>query len=214
MKNKKIEFRTFTAGEQKTLLLAKESDSLEDQIKALKDIVKQCTFDQVDVNQLAFFDLEKLFMKIRSKSVSNETTISFKVKNSKDKITKTIDLDDVDLMIADDHSNIVNLTDSIGIVFNYPSLETMYKSEKNSVDLVSVCVESIYDGETVTTRADMSDTELQEFLDSLDVTALKKIKHFFDTMPRLRHELKIKYIIDGEEKEETIFIEGLNDFFD
>lgn len=210
---KPIEYRAFTVGEQKELLLAKEANDPDSIIQAMKNIVAKCTFNKINADTLAFFDLEDLFLRIRSRSVSNESVISYKIKDTKDSVKVTINLDDVKLDIKEDHSNVIKLTDSIGLVLNYPTLDMMYKSEKEQRDLLLLCVDSVYDGDSIISRSDITDDELSAWLSDLDFDALKKIKHFFDTMPRIRHEVEVKFKKDDEQKTQKIVLEGIDDFF-
>jgi hypothetical protein len=206
---KPIEFRTYTAGEQKQLLLVKEGTSQE-KADAIKTVVKACTFEKIDVDELAYFDVEDLFLQIRSRSVSNECTVQFKVKDTDETVKVTVDLNDVKVKTTEDHDNNVRLTDSIGVVFKYPTLDMIVESEQK--DLTVLCVDYIYDRETIITKADISEQELIDWFNSLDYDAMKKIAHFFDTMPKLSHEVEVKYKKDGEQKSTTIVLEGINDF--
>ena len=208
-----VTYRVFTVGEQKQLLLAKESDKLEDKIQAIKNTVKTCTFGTVDVDNLAFFDLETLFLRIRSKSVSNQSQITFKVKDSKTKIKVDINLDDVGLKVDESHSKTVWITDTIGMNFKYPSIAMMYKAETEQTNMVFECLESIFDGDVLTSKADITKEEFDEFIDGFDPEHLSKVKKFFDTIPRLEHEIEIKYLMDEKEVVEKIKLVGLNDFF-
>ena len=66
----KVKFRPFQVKrEKKFYLQALESQNQKQTIQALKDIIKVCTFGQLNVDELPTFDLEYVFLQIRSKSV-------------------------------------------------------------------------------------------------------------------------------------------------
>ena len=73
--DKVIKFRPFLVKEEKILLTAAEDGSQGAMMNAIKDIVKNCVQEEIDVNKLPMFDLEYLFLKLRSKSVGEETEI-------------------------------------------------------------------------------------------------------------------------------------------
>lgn len=207
---KKIEYRPFTVKEQKILLLAKEADSAEDKVQAIKQIISLCTFEKVDPDKLPFFDIEDLFLRIRARSVSNTSEIYFKVKDSKKKIKVTINLDDVKLDVPEGHSKKIMLTDSVGIMMKYPSLEMISTGIKDNDTLLKNCIDYVFTNDEMFYFKDFTDSEVEEWIDSFDIPALSKIKAFFDTMPRLRHEVKVPI---GDDEFEILKFEGLEDFF-
>ena len=60
-------------------------------------------------------------------------------------------------------------------------------------------------------RDSFTETELDDFFDSLNTLQMEKIREFFDTMPVLKHTVKYNCKTCGEEKETTV--QGLNSFF-
>ena len=70
---------------------------------------------------------------------------------------------------------------------------------------------SIMDGVEMHNPADYTEKELDDFLNSLSTEQFQKIQKFFDTMPKLRHEVTGKCSIC--EKENKRVLEGLGDFF-
>lgn len=218
---KEIKYRPFTVAEQKILLLAKESakdgEEVQQVIDSIGRVISQCTFGQVSVDDIPFFEAEELFLKLRSKSVSNETNLSFKVKDG-DKINVKVNLDDVKLQVDDAHDKVIRLSDDMGLVLRYPTLTMIYNSSDES-ELLLKCIDSVFVGDEVTSTTEVSKDELEQWVNELDFQALAKIKTFFDTMPRLRHTVKLKYRVKDEEgntveiKESDYTLEGLLDFF-
>jgi hypothetical protein len=212
---KEIKFRAFTNNEQKTLLLAKqEKENNRVVIDAVKQIVSACTLGKLNVDLLSTFDLEDLFLRIRSKSVSEVSNIRYRFDHEEDgkPVSKFIDisinLDEVKVKTDPNHTNKFMLTDDIGIQMKYPSFEA---SEYPDDELPMRCIESVFtkDGD-VTYIKDVSEADLLEFYGDIDMKGLLKIKDFFDTMPKLSHVIKVP-LPTGETRE--VVLEGLQSFF-
>jgi hypothetical protein len=77
--------------------------------------------------------------------------------------------------------------------------------------LVAECVDKIYNEDEVWASADVTKKELIEFLEQMNSSQFKEIEKFFETMPKLSHEVKIKN--PKTEVESTVVLEGLSSFF-
>ena len=114
------------------------------------------------------------------------------------KVAHTVDLDEINVAMFDDHTNEVQLTENIKVFFRYPLLSTFtkYASKTNTTDmmfkLIEECVEEVHYHDEVTNRVDMSEKDLSEFIDSLSTEQFAKMTKFFETMPRLRHKIEEK----------------------
>jgi len=218
---KQISFRPFLVKEEKILLMALETKKPEDMLTAVKNIVKSCTFNEINPEDYPLFDIEYIFLQIRAKSVGEIAKI--KVLCPDDKTTYEsveIDLSKVEVYVEDDHNSNVVLDEDrkLGVVLKYPSLKTidsgvltgevklaeMYKLIANSID-------SIYEGDTVHMAKDTKKEELDEFLNNLSGEQMKKIQQFFMTMPRLEQKVKVKN--SKTEVESEVTLKGLADFF-
>lgn len=211
--NKSINYRPFTLKEQKILLLAKESEELEQQAEAIKQILELCTFGEVDTDNLSFFDIEDLFLRIRSKSASEIAEMAYKDKDTGEIYNIKINLDDIKVTTPEGHDKKVAISDKIGIMMKYPTLELITKREASDIpeeELIKQCIDYVYDDTEMYYFKDQSKAEVDEWMDSLDSHTLMKIQKFFQTMPRLRHEVTIR-LKNG--KEEIIKFEGLQSFF-
>ena len=62
-----VEFRPYQVREEKMLMIASESQDERQVVGAMKDLIDACTFGVVDITKLTMFDLEYLFVKLRSK---------------------------------------------------------------------------------------------------------------------------------------------------
>lgn len=206
--NKTIKFRVFNVKEQKILLHAKEEESNEAMIDAIKQIVELCTFGKVDVEKLPFFDLEDLMLQIRIRSVSDVSTVTFKDKEKNETVDVDVDLKKIKVQIPKDHDSVIYFTDTVGVKMKYPSLDMIKENEEQ--DLLVSCIDYIFDDEEIYKASDIETEEMEQWVDELGITETVKIKKFFDTMPRLRHEQEVE-LKDGTKH--TLKFEGIDSFF-
>jgi len=208
-------FRPFLVKEEKILLLANEGDE-KDILTALKQIITNCCHDTIDVDKLTTFDIEYMFLKLRSKSVTNVVKLKFRDTEDEKVYDFEVNLDDVEMKYDDSHSKTVQVTDDIGISMKYPDMKTAEKiSGITSVDELFTevalnCIDTIYDKDNVYPASESSPEELREWLDQLDHNTFEKIQKFFDTMPKLHHEIKYKNSLDHDR---TIVLNSVKDFF-
>ena len=216
----KLTFRPFLVKEEKILLLALEDGTTGALNQSLKQIVNNCTFEKLEVNKMATFDLEFIFLRIRAKSVGETSTINLLAEDDGETyVAVDVPLEEIEVDFPKDHSNDIKLTDSIGVTFNYPTYETLNKmdnlDEESGIErvfaLMASCVNQIYEGETIHERVDFSDKELEEFLNSLSPAQFADVQKFFDTMPKLTYEAKFK--TPKTKKNNKVTLEGLQSFF-
>ena len=192
----KIKFRPFLVKEQKLLMMAQESDKEEEISEAVMNIIDSCTTG-IDARQLPIFDIEYVFLKLRTKSVGETAEIKVKCPDdNKTFVDVTIKLDEVAVHMTADHTNVVQLTDNIKMIMKYPLMNDMKGVDFNdgisgSFSLISKCVHEIHDGDNIHNRIDMTDKELDDFVDTMDTQQFENIMEFFNTMPKLRHAITV-----------------------
>jgi hypothetical protein len=205
--------------EEKVLLIAQESKDQKAIIRAVQQIINNCIVEgEVDVDALAPFDIEFFFLQLRARSVNN--VLRLKLNDPDDEQTTydyEVDLDDIQLTFAKDHEKRIQLNDEIGVVMRYPTLTSMskfeFKESNMTEDLFGVIketIESVYDANEVYPFHDEPPAEQDAFLESLSSEAFTKLRHFYDTMPKLEHDITISRP-DGTSF--TITLQGLSDFF-
>jgi len=218
--DEKIKYRPFLVKEEKILLMAMESKDNAQIINAVKDIVTSCTFEKVNVSKMPMFDMEYIFLQIRSKSVGEVSKLKILCPDDKKTYASVeLDLTKVEVQVGDDHTNKIELTDDMGMIMTYPTIDSFLESgiEKidatNMLDVIGSCVLQIYEekGEKVYEAKDQTKKELTDFIESMNSGQFKKLQSFFDTMPKLKHELKVKN--PKTKKESKVTLTGLNDFF-
>lgn len=213
---KEIKFRPFTNHEQKTLLLAKEANNKDSIISAINEIIKGCTNGKLNGNDLCTFDLEDLFMRIRAKSVGEDILLKYrhdyKDEEGKPKssfIDVKLNIDDIKVQSNPEHDRKIMLSDKIGMVMKYPTFG-MLKTVESNEDIAIACIDYIFDENEVYSTEQIKIEELKEFYDDIDTKGLLAIQKFFETMPKLKHEVEVK-LHDGTV--EKVTYEGLEDFF-
>ena len=217
----KINYRPFLVKEEKILLLALEDGTAGALNAALKQIVNNCTYEKLEVDKLATFDLEFIFLRIRAKSVGEVSTLSLLAEDDGETYVEVeIPLEKITVDFPKDHTDTVKMTDTIGVVLRYPTYETLAEmndlpDETSGVErifiLMSKCVDRIYDAETVHERIDFNEEELETFLNSLSPQQFADVQKFFDTMPKLQHQ--VKFTNPNTKKKNTVILEGLQSFF-
>ena len=215
----KIKYRPFLVKEEKILLIAMEAQEQSGILNAVKDIVKSCTFDKFDVNKAPIFDIEYIFLNIRAKSVGEVSTVNLRCPDDNETFVQTdIDLTKVDVQLTKGHTNKIELTDEMGMIMTYPTLDSFSDSTtvinaSNMLDVIASCVAQIYDkkGEDVYDAKDSTKQEIVDFIESLNSKQFKEIQNFFDTSPKLTHTVTIEN--PKTKVKSDITLTGLNDFF-
>ena len=218
--DEKVKYRPFLVKEEKILLMAMESGENKDIVQAVKDIVSECTFGKLDLGTMPMFDVEYIFLNIRAKSVGEISKLSLLCPDDKKTYAPVeIDLSKIKVQVGDEHTNKIELSDDMGMIMTYPTIDSFSKSgmttinASNMLDVIGTCVLQIYEekGEKVYEAKDQTKKELTEFIESMNTSQFKQIQKFFDTMPKLKHEITVKN--PKTKKESKIILTGLNDFF-
>lgn len=213
----KVTYRPFLVKEEKLLYLAMESQSQKEMIKAVKTIIKNCTNLKGKVEDLATFEIEYIFLRIRAKAVGEVS--EFKLTCPDDNETQVevaVPLEQVKVTIPDSHTNEIKLDSNVGLRMKYPSLDVFVEQNMSDepglediFELAASCIEQVFDAEEV--YDSFSKKEALEFLEELNSEQFAKIQGFFETMPKLSHTLTIKNPNTGVESD--VLLEGLASFF-
>lgn len=215
---KKLQYRPFLVKEEKILLTARESGERVDVFRAIKQIINNCVVTEgFDVNKIPLFDMEYIFIQLRSKSVDN--IIKFQVQDSDDGITYDLELDlnEVEVQFPEkQHDGIVKISETIGAKLKYPSAEISdhIKDLKSITDvaheMIMQCIEYIFDEEDTYPWDKESKKDKQEFLDSLPIETYNQMQEFFESSPKIEHTVTYK---NKEDKEKKVVFRNLDDFF-
>ena len=213
----KARFRPFLVKEEKLLLMAKESDNPADILSSVKQIVNNCAIDpNFEINKLAVFDLEYIFIKLRAFSVDNMIKVAYKDFEDDKIYNFEIDLSKVEVIYPENSEKNIKITEKSAIIMKHPP-STLYDDEeflsldKNYLfELILRCIDSIYYEDQVFDAKNYEKQQLSDFLEDLDVKTFEKIQKFLLESPKLYHKIEYKNSVGNDR---TIEYSSLNDFF-
>jgi len=224
---KTVRYRPFLVKEQKLFLMASEVDDAKETINTIRQVLKNCVLDEIDIDGLPTFDLEYLFMHLRARSVEEVVDLKYKCNNlvkneegEEKKCTGSVEFKlnilEIEPTINSEHNNKIQLTENLGLCLKYPTFEMVEKYETMKEEEIMMrvlvdCIDYIYDKEQMYYAKDSSKEELEEFVDNLQQKDLEKIKKFFDTMPEIKKNVHFK--CPKCAYEEDIEIKGIQSFF-
>lgn len=219
---REIVFRPFMVKEEKVLLIAMESKDPEHMQRAMFDVISSCIMtENFDITKIPSFDVEYLFLKIRSKSAGEKVTLNYRHVDGVnykgdpcDAVTNVeIDLDMIEVEFDKEHKMTVPLTDSLTLKMKYPTLAdikaTISSDKSDEIDMIAKCIECVYDDNEI--YEPDNEEEIKTFIGSLSNKQFIEIMKFFETMPKLQHT--VTYKCAGCGQEDTITLKGLSDFF-
>lgn len=218
---KSIEYRPYLVKEEKILMIAIESNDEKQMITAIKDIIRACTFDKVNPDDLTIVDLEYIFLKLRCKSVGEISTVTLKCLDTEctGSINASIDLDSIEPKSSGVRvNNNIQLTDKVGMTLRPISVRTLgrlnveSKSKGDQITaMIIASIQSIFDENGVYRVEDHTVEELSTFVDSLSTPHLQKIQAYIEALPRLTKDLE--YTCPKCKVKHNITLSGLQSFF-
>ena len=213
----KIKYRPFLVKEQKVLMMAQDSGEDQQIAEAMGSLVSSCTFGKVDAETSPMFDLEYVFLKVRGKSVGETVQLSLICPDDgKTTVPVNLKLDDIEVQMLDNHTNEINISESVKVFFRYPLLNDMKSMDKNSTDIQKVfhflvnCMHEIHYDDDVYRRIDLKDKEIEDFIDQFTGEQFELITNFFNSMPKLRHTIEVTNPKTKVKSE--VLLEGLESF--
>jgi hypothetical protein len=217
----KVKFRPFLVKEEKALLIAQQSEDQSIMLDTLKNVIKACTSNKLDVEKLAMFDIEYIFTQLRARSVGEMSELVFsclECGDPKAKMNVNIDLTTLEVKFNAEHTNVINLFNDVGIKMKYPGLSLINKMKgapEGDVglifDVVIECIDSIFDEENVYPAHEQTKEELEDFINNLTQEQFVKVQKFFETMPKLEKDIEFDCPVCNHHHKHTI--QGLDSFF-
>jgi hypothetical protein len=221
---KVVKYRPFLVKEEKSLLIAQQSEDLTVMVDTLKSVIKSCVIDKIDVDSLASFDIEYMFTQIRGKSVGEIIELMFPCdldhgeENEKARVKISIDLTQLEVEVPEEHTNKIELFADVGVVMKYPSINVMQRLEgleENDIDkvfsVIADCIDFIYQGDEIFYAKEQNEEELLQFLNNLTSEQFIKVQAFFSTMPRIKKQVEYKCPVCSREHKKVL--EGMQSFF-
>ena len=211
-----VKFRPFLVKEQKMLMIAQESKDPNMMANTMCDLIESCVEGMKDVHLMPTFDIEFMFLQLRTVSVGSEIELEMLCQDDGEtKVLVTIKLEDIKVSELPNHKKEIMITDKIGMTFKYPTMVDIAKYGKEGVSAVDTtfgviqdCLVNIFDENEV--YDEMNQKELQEFIEQMTTDQFEEVQNFFDTMPKLRHTVEFKNPNTGVDNK--VHLEGMQTF--
>lgn len=217
---KKVKYRPFLVKEEKALMIAQQSEDPKVMVDTLKQIIKACV-QNVDVDKLALFDLEYIFLQLRAKSVGEISELVYsclKCNDPKAKVNINLDITTIEVETNPEHKDTIDLFGDVGIKMKYPGFDMLNDMQNVNLDnpddalkVIAKSIEFIFEGDKIHDAKEQSEAEMMNFLENLTREQLDKIKKFFDTMPKLKKEIEFDCPVCKYHHNYTV--EGIQSFF-
>ncbi len=211
---KKIQYRPFLVKEEKILMIAQEAEDEGQILNAIRDIIVSCTFDKFDPNKNTSYDMEYIFLKLRSKSVGEKIELSIQCNECSTPNNVTVNLNDVQIKYPEkEPSSTIELTKDVGITLKPISMNEAIEVQKDTTleRSIRAVIDTVYDSSNVYQLENFTDQEVVDFIDSFSHSSLEKIEEYILSQPILEHTIKFKCSNCGTENEEVL--SGLESFF-
>ena len=219
--DEEITYRPFLVKEEKLLLIAHETGDEKATFSAIKELIKGCVVQDLAIDMLPMFDIEYIFLNIRAKSVGEIAKLKIICPDDeKTTVDVEVDLTKINIQMDEKHDARIQLTDNIGILMSYPSLDIVQEHAVLGTEqpveqlfkMVAECMYQVWEGEEVQDASDFSWKEKMEFIESLSHSQFEKIQEFFETMPALKHEIKVTN--PNTKVKSTVVLQGIQSFFE
>jgi|TARA_B110000503_G_scaffold3424_1_gene4521 hypothetical protein len=212
----KIMYRPFTVKEEKILLIAAETRDPLAEMMAIKQVVNNCLIN-TDITEISMLDLEYIFLKLRANSINNTAQFVITDPDTQEKIQVDFDIESMEILRDPEHTKEVRVNEDLLIILKYPSIDDFTKIVEmppqdpmiNYIVMVA-CLDKLATEDEVHDFRDYNDDEISDFMDNMSGDVIKKISKFFDTMPKIRQEVKYTNS-NGDDK--TFVVEGMRSFF-
>ncbi len=219
--DEEITYRPFLVKEEKLLLIAHETGDEKATFSAIKELIKSCVTQELAIDTLPMFDIEYIFLNIRAKSVGEIAKLKIICPDDeKTTVDVEVDLTKINIEMDETHDARIQLTDNIGLLMSYPSLDIVQEHAVLGTEqpveqlfkMVAECMYQVWEGEEVQDASDFSWEEKMEFIESLSHSQFEKIQNFFETMPALKHEIKVTN--PNTKVKSTVTLQGIQSFFE
>ena len=216
--NKGVKFRPFLVKEEKLLVLANETKDPLEMIKATQQVVTNCSFGEVNGDELPVFDMQNIFLELRKVSISEIVESRLLCGHCEKPNDVMIDLNDFKLVTGEGHTKEIRLADNVTVEMRYPNpveiSQLANAQDAESSDIFKVaeqCIDKVYYEDTIIDGEDFDEKSREEFIENLESTQFALLRAFFETMPAIENELK--FVCKSCEKENVVYLNGYFDFF-
>jgi transcription elongation factor Elf1 len=212
--NTKIKMRAFRVGDEKALMMASESGDAIQMVATLKEVIGNCVDGDFKINDLSSFDIEYLFLKLRSISVGETSDLMFDCKECGHKNKVKVDISNIEVL-NQDAKKFVKLNDELGFEMKFSSLEDLVEADGGDADayiaLIARSVKTVYYGEEA---IDIGPEEIEDvirIINELNNKDFSQVVEFINKQPKVVKD--IKFVCSECNHENEMRLEGLANFF-
>ena len=185
-----IEFRPFVVKEEKILILANETDDVNESLRAVADVIEQCTFGKMKIENYCLADMQYAFLEIRGKSIGTELSLMMVCGECGARHPKTFLHSDFQV-VKQNVDRVINIDGEIKVELQYPGLQhyaMMFNDANDNTfdsvyNMVVSCIIKIYDNEEVFINEPNKHQQVRDFIDNLTPEQFEKFEQFFLAMP-------------------------------
>jgi len=213
-----ITYRPYVVKEEKILLIAMETQDELQIEKAVTDMLKACVESKIDMKKLTIFDIEFMFITLRSKSVGEGVKINPECAHCEERNEVKVNLEEVKVANLEDNIDMhVEITDDISLDLKWHTLkDRLSDAERETqtdavINMAARSIETIYSGEETYSTKDVTKKEVVEFVESLNADQFAKLIEVLSKAPRLSYNLEYDCKECG--KHNKMELSGLIDFF-
>ena len=211
-------FRPFLVKEQKTLMIAYETQERPDIVRAIVRTIHSCIEEPIS-SKLTTFDVDYLFTKIRAKSVGEKANLLMSCEECDTQNEVEVELDTISIE-GDIGDGVIPVTDNVSLSMKYPTYEDLLSnpnlmtSESRTeglVELILLCMESVLTEDEKIDLMDESRESVLEFIDSMTNDQFDKIVEFVNGAPTITQDVTFKCKSCGHDNDRQL--KGIDDFF-
>ena len=208
-----FKFRPFLVKEEKLLMLASESGQFQGMVEACQQVVTNCSFGELDGTKQTMFDLQYLFIQLRSNSVGKDQTFTLTCGGCEKQTPYKLNLEDMEVHgLEDEVNNKITINDTMGLVLKYPSSTLLASPDLTDYDIICGCLDYVYTEEETISAQGESKEEIENFIDALPISAMNQIRDYFEKMPLVEYVVDYKCNEEGCGHENKISINGAEQF--
>lgn len=211
-----FKFRPFVVKEEKILLMALQSRSINQINDAMRNVILACTNNAVETRKICAADAEYAFLQIRSKSVGEEVKPQVTCNNCSKETSIKMKLDQITIRPIDKPHRDANIkiTDELTVVMRYPSIHDIDHTKTEveiAFELAKRCIESVILNDQVYEAKDIKPQELSDLVDNMLPTQFADIMGFIQSVPELTYDFQ--YSCPNCSQPVKVELKSVSDFF-
>lgn len=209
----KVRFRPYLVKEEKVLMVAAESGDANQIMNAMVDTVCACVDKPINRNDLTTFDLEYMFIQIRSKSVGETADLNLRCESCEEINKCTVNLEQIQCSTSS-ADRIIQLTDTVAVEMKYPGYTNINITQDESTlgfEILADCLKAVLTEDERIEIADEPKESVIEFLESMSKQQFEKVAGFLETIPQIK--LDIEFDCTKCSHHNVITVRGMQGFF-